>query len=356
MSGNKSFDLVGAAAGIVIAPALMAAAGASLAMSAARAYEERQRREREAIVQRELTVQQRISEIRAGIRKNVIPVKVIQNSSLTVTQRDVNTDTKNDVQKQVQNLASKLPDIIREYQSLVNQQVLDSVTVEQSLLAVQSAMNGNDLQKAQSLLQSLDDARQQGMTVLQESQQNIRYAEERLNNIKDRLPDAIVESIRKEIETFYNDGSLGDDPDLVRLHQSISEYENQADRVQEVATHLFNSWHEVGFIVHSQEVDNGDLVMSIETHEGVDTEMRIQFDGQQVLLNGPAEESSSCATRTHEVLQLFQAQGYYLEWDSIDGEPISEEWRSFYSADAQDSGVKDFNQVQDSRQSVEQGV
>jgi hypothetical protein len=356
MSGNKSFDLVGAAAGIVVAPALMTAEVASLAISAAKAYQERQRREREAAVQREQAVQQRISKICAGIKKNVIPVKVVQNLSPTVTQRDVSINTKNDVQKQVLNLASKLPDIVKEYQSLVRQQVLDSATVEQSLLAVQGAVDVSDLQKAQNLLQSLDDARQQGMTVLKESQQNIRYVEERLDAIQNRIPGAIVDSIRKEIDTFYKDGSPGDDPDLLKLHQNISEYEDQADRVQEAANHLFNSWHEVGFIVHSQEIDNGDLVMSIKTHEGVDTEMRIQFDGQQVLLNGPAEESSSCATRTHEVLQLFQEQGYYLELDSMDGEPVSEEWRRFYSVESHDSGQKDFNQAQDGRQSVEQGV
>ncbi|NJM73006.1 MAG: hypothetical protein HC862_24260 [Scytonema sp. RU_4_4] len=50
---------------------------------------------------------------------------------------------------------------------------------------------------------------------------------------------------------------------------------------------------------------------------------------------GPPEETESCAERTVEALQIFQEQGYQLEWTGWDGEEVPEEWRHLYSAPPQ---------------------
>jgi hypothetical protein len=358
MSGNKSFDLVGAAVGVVAAPIILAGATAGAAINAAKAYEERQQREREAAVQKEQAVQQRIAKIRAGINKKISPIKVVHQPSVVANSSTRSADLKSDVQKQVKELADRLPGIVEEYQSLVNQGVLDAATVEQALSSTQSAVSVQELAMAQSCLRALDDARQHGMKAFEESRQDVRYVEERLAAMRDRLPQVVVKSIEEDIAGLYRHGVPSDDPDLLGRHQRLSEYEAQVDRVQEAADHLLDSWQEVGFVVHGQQIDDGDLVMAVETHEGANTELRVQFDGQQILLNGPAEETSSCAARTHEVLQLFQEQGYYLEWDSMDGQPVTEEWRRFYSVSSEalpvDAGGD--QEYREERRSIDQGV
>ena len=58
--------------------------------------------------------------------------------------------------------------------------------------------------------------------------------------------------------------------------------------------------------------------------------MRIQFDGQQIDLAGPHDEEgdSSCSSRTFDVIELFQQQGYQVEWTAWNGEPVDKEWRN----------------------------
>ncbi len=346
-----------AAKGVISASGAVITAGAIVAMvpiRAAQAYQERARREREKAVQREQEIQKRIAEIRAQAGRASTPKKVTVNiSDAMVAAPLVGGDAQPkatsgsvssssgidpDVQRRVQDLQSRLPGINTEYQSLVSQQLLDSPTVSQALEKTQQALNKNDLSGAEAYLKALDDARIQVLTEMKAAQKTeAQYVQERLDILRDRLPQAVAQPLQAEIDQVQRHGSPPDDPDLLVLHQKLSDYEAQIECVAETATHLLNSWVEVGYAAHLSGIDNGDLILTVETHEGANTEMRVQFEGQEVVLNGPAEETASCSARTRDMFQLFQQQGYYLEWESLDGQPVPEEWRSFYSAEAVDT-------------------
>jgi exonuclease VII large subunit len=232
----------------------------------------------------------------------------------------------------VEELKSRLPKVHSEYQALVDQQLLDPQTVQQALQRTEQALNANNLADAQAHLQALDDARIQVMEQL-ESQwtAQIQYVQERLNALKDCLPQAVSQDLQASINQAHTNWRQLSNADLEALHQKISEFEAQADRIQEAAENLVKAWTEVGYVARILPgTSNGDVMIEVETHEGANTQMRVQFDGQQIELEGPPEERESCARRPQEVMQIFQEQGYQLEWTRLDDQPVTEELLQSY--------------------------
>ncbi|NET56494.1 MAG: hypothetical protein F6K47_10080 [Symploca sp. SIO2E6] len=375
-----------AAGGIIAATGAVISGGATVAkavVKAAQAHQERVRQERERAVQRERDIQKRIAEIRAKVgshtsRKRTAvkvpevsvapPTNLQKGSGAFVQSQKPDVGAKHwgnhssmqpkvdnphalpsseslptgpnyqeqDHRRRVQDLQSRLPGIKREYETLVAQELLEPATVSQALAQTQQALHSGNLTGAQACLKALDDARIQALEELQASQRvQAEFAQERLDALSDRLPQAFIQQLNMEIEGVRNNGAPPDDPDLMVLHQKLSEGEAQVERVVAAANHLLNAWTEVGYVAHFAGIDNGDLILSVETHEGANTQIRVEFEGQQIVLDGPSEETVSCSARTREVLQLFQQQGYYLEWESLDGQPVPEEWRTYYSATAE---------------------
>ncbi|HCA94041.1 MAG TPA: hypothetical protein DEP38_05040 [Cyanobacteria bacterium UBA9226] len=340
-------------AGIVLATGAVVVAGATVAkmgVKAVQAYQERVRREKEAAEKRELELQQRIAEIRARVRSNYSQGKIAVKLPDTVTNYTkvkssfdvVGTAGKlanpekvaveKDAQRRIQEQKSRLPKIRLEYQALIEQQLLDEETVNQAIERTEQALNGHNLGEAEANLRALDDARIQVMQQFKVQWfAQIQYLQERLDGLRDRFPATVIHELQIKIDQVRNNLPELSDTDLQAIHQQISEFEAQAERVQEAAENLVNSWTEVGYIASLMGIDNGDAVIEVETHEGANTQMRVEFSGQQINLFGPPEESSSCAERTKEALQIFQEQGYYMEWETWDGEPVPDDWRQLYS-------------------------
>jgi hypothetical protein len=325
-------------AGIVLATGAVVVAGATVAkmgVKAVQAYQERVRREKEAAQKRELELQQRIAEIRARVRANSSQGKVAvklpanmtsstqgKSSSGVISSPGILNDTgkvaaEKNAERRIAEQKSRLPKIRSEYQALIEAQLLDLQTVNQALAKTEAALNGHNLAEAEANLRALDDARIQ---VIQQFKvqwfAQIEYLQERLDGLRDRVPATVVYELQIKIDQVRNNLPELSDMDLQVLHQQISEFEAQADRVREAADNLVNSWTEVGYLASFVGIDNGDVVIEVETHEGANTQMRVEFDGQQIDLFGPQEESNSCAERTKEALRIFQEQGYYMEWET----------------------------------------
>jgi exonuclease VII large subunit len=229
-------------------------------------------------------------------------------------------------------LNSRVPNIRTEYQALIDQQLLDSSTVHQALEKTQQALNSNNLAQSQGYLQALDDARIQVMKGLQEQWlPQIEYIEQRLARLRSRIPQALIQELQTNIDGAKNNWQQLTQADLDALHQRISTFENQADSIQQAAEKLAESYRQVGYAAYLGGIDNGDAVVQVETHEGVNTQIRLNFYGDRVNLVGPPEESNSCAARTVEALRRFREQGYQLEWTEWDGEPVAEDLRHLYS-------------------------
>jgi|GEM_PF-1090553 uncharacterized protein YdcH (DUF465 family) len=322
--------------------ALVAAAGAVVALTgkALQAYQERVRKEREATEKRERDTQRCIAEIRAQIRSSAgqskvtvqLPTAARSAQPPTSTSLPESAAVAKDTQRKIEALKSQLPKIRSEYQALIEQQLLDESTVQQAIQKTEQALKDKNIAVAEAHLQALDDARIQVMQRVQ-SQWSvlIQYSENRLEEVRSRIPAAIVVELQDQIDRVKNNWQQLSDAEIEALHQQINAFESQADSIQEAAEKLIESQRLVGYKAYLREMDNGDAVVEVETHEGVNTQIRIDFYGQQIALSGPPEESNSCAARTVEAMRLFREQGYQLEWTEWDGEPVTEELRYLYS-------------------------
>ncbi len=354
-SVTLGFAATGAAVlGGVAALAIGAGAAIYLTGKSLQAYQERKRKEKEAAIEREKAIQQRIAQIKSMSFSNtgktqvtVKPPKTVkpvpQNQPTGTTSKVITpveeAKIKDDLRK-INQLRSQIPKIKSEYQALIDKQLLDSATVQQTIQNTEQALNANHLEAAEAYLQALDDARIQVIQNLkQQWQPQISYLQERLEALKVRLPQAINQQLQTNIDKYSSNWQSLNDDIINNLHQQISTFEAQTAEIQEAANNLVNSWIQAGYEAHILGIDNGDLVIEVETHEGVNTQMRIQFNGQQINLFGPPEESSSCAARTIEAMRLFQEQGYQLEWTHLDNEPVAEEWRYLYTPISQDTEV-----------------
>ncbi|MEH1798985.1 MAG: hypothetical protein V7L13_07405 [Nostoc sp.] len=338
MSGSKAFTVMAGVAGVPAEGVLAGLAGVAVAATsvasmtgrAFEAYQERMRREREAARQREQAIQQKIAQIRAGTSSSSGPARIPVELPDTGTSQ-INPAVASDVHRRVQALRSRLPNIRAEYQTLIEQQLLNAQNVQQALQRTEEALNGNDLTAAQTYLQALDDARIQ---VIQKARaqwtSQIEYLQERLEELQTRLPQAIHQQMQTRIDEVSNNWQQLSEADIETLHQLINEVATQADQIQEVAANLAASWSQAGYVARVVQIDDGDVVIEIETHEGANTQMRVQFYGQQIELEGPRDQEGvgSCAERTMAVMRLFQEQGYQLEWNKWNGEAVPEEMRS----------------------------
>ncbi|MBD2625905.1 hypothetical protein [Trichormus variabilis] len=329
MSGRKTFNVT---AGISTASQPGVFDGIA---SVLQAYQERKRQEREAAIRKEQDIQQKIAQIRSGAAAKKIIVQKPQHLGSTTTNVTIDSDIKQalsqDAQRQVQNLKMQLPSIKSEYQTLVDQQLLDAVSVQQAIHKTETALQSNNLTEAQTYLQVLDDARIQVTQQMKtERTAQLEFIQSRLGNLQPRLPESITQQLQTKINGMCNSWQSLSDADITTLHQEISTYESQAEQIQTAAENLVASWQQVGYIAQIAEINDGDVVIEVETHEGVNTQMRIQFDGQQIDLAGPHDEEgeSSCASRTFDVIELFQQQGYQVEWTQWNGEPVDQEWRN----------------------------
>ncbi|KYC35189.1 hypothetical protein WA1_08505 [Scytonema hofmannii PCC 7110] len=359
MSGTKTFAVSGIAplatqavatgvsvAGSVVASGVRATrAAVVMAAKSAQAYQERIRREREQALQQEEEIQRQIVEARRSYPRKKTIVKLPETvSQPRFTNVLVNNDAElksRDLQIKIREQKSRLPRIREEYQSLIERELLDELTVSQALKTVDQALDSGDVTAAEVHLQALDNARIEAFEHLRSQQQSeTQYAQARLDNIKDRLPKMLLQELEAEIEQIHKSDRPLSEPDLLAIHQQITTAEVQANRVWEAAENIVKAWQTPTVDYKSQiiGIDDGDVIVEIETHknpetgEKVNTVMRVQFDGQQIDLFGPREETSHCAARTGQALQIFQEQGYYLEWDSLDGQPVPEEYKQVYSA------------------------
>ena len=346
--------------------ALVVAAGVTVALTrkAIEAYEERQRQQREAAEKREREIQQRIADIRAQIRSRGSQAKVrvtlppespgpvSSESAKTGEQKDnqpespgpvsgesAKTGEQKDNQRQIREWKSRLTNIEAEYQALIAQELLDHSTVNQALEKTKQALNSNNLDQAKGYLQALDDARIQVLNGLREQWvAQIEYVEQRLAGLRSRIPQPIAQELQIDIDWAKNNWQQLTQDDLDTLHQRISAFESQADSVQKAAEKMVETQHQVGYTAYLRGLDNGDAVVEVETHEGVNTQIRFDFYGQQIVLEGPPEESSSCAVRTVEAMRLFQEQGYQLEWTEWDGKTVPDDLRYLYSVSSAPEG------------------
>lgn len=351
MSGRKEFEVTAGISSVVAAIGSVAA----MPVNAYQAYQERVRKEQEAALKKEQEIQQKIAQIRSRPRSSSSQSKVtvkLPNPVTTtdkvkpaptttvkptkqITQTSKAQATVSDAprKQQIESLKLQLPSIKSEYQTLIDQQVLDSHTVQIALQGTEQALNANNLESAEAHLQALDDARiQVTQQLISQSQEQVQYLQERLDGLRTHLPQVVVYDLQFKIDQARPNWQQISEADLMLLHQQINEIEAQADRVQEAAQNLQEAWQQAGYVARILEIDDGDAVIEVETHEdGVNTLMRVQFDGQEIELNGPSEEPASCVEGTQRALQIFQEQGYLLEWTHLDEEPVPEEWRWVYS-------------------------
>jgi hypothetical protein len=325
--------------------ALVAAAGVVVGLTgqAMQAYQDRVRQQREAAERREREIQQRIADIRAQIRSRGSQAKVTvklppeTQFQSTVSTESATTAEQRDKQRKINELNSRLANIKTEYQVLIDQQLLDRSTVDQALKKTKEALNNNNLAQAQGYIQALDDARIQAMKGLQEQWlPQIEYIEQRLAGLRSRIPQALVQELQTNINGAKNNWQQLTQAELDALHQQISTFEGQADSIQQAAEKLAESYRQEGYAAYLGGIDNGDAVVEVETHEGVNTQIRLDFYGQQMALEGPPEQEPSCAARTVEALRRFREQGYQLEWTEWDGEPVAEDLRHLYSVASED--------------------
>jgi hypothetical protein len=364
MSGTKAFAASGispvaaqsvAMAGLASVGAVAAVgvglAGAAVIMTAkaVQAYHKRAKEQIEKARQEEEDIQRQILEARRVHGRNkisvTIPSKKLEPSSLQSLPNnfEINAaDAESKISKlKINELKALLPRIRDNYQNLINRDILDEQNVLQALQSADKALDLGDVATAQLYIQALDDARIQATEKLRSQQQSeTQFAQDRLNTLKERLPEIIVQHLQSCVEQMGSNSYPPNDSDLLTLHRQITEAELQANSVWEAAENLVNAWQDptVDYVARIIGIDDGDVMVEVETHqtetsEKVNTIMRVQFDGQQVDLFGPHEETSSCAARTKEALQIFQEQGYYLEWTSLDGEPVPEEYRQVYAAE-----------------------
>lgn len=311
MSGTKEFMLIDGAVAL-----------ASLIGKALHAYHKRQQQIREAAIRAELTTQQRIAQIQQQhIQRTVVIIPSNTPTGATPTSSE-----------QIKALQSKLPQITAESHKLVEQQLLDSQTVNQALELVERALATQDFSTAETNLQALDDARIIAMQSRQvENAAQVEYLQTRLQSLLPHIPKHIAESINQQITSYHNNWIQNNSNDLQQIHTYLNDLETQVDEIQIAADNLIDSWLEVGYDAQITGIDDGDIVIQVATHDCANTEMRVQFSGQKIDLFAQSEEPELCTDRTFAALRIFQQQGYQLEWTRWDGNFIPAEWRNLYS-------------------------
>ncbi|MEH2051483.1 hypothetical protein [Nostoc sp.] len=232
MSGSKTFTVM---AGVAAAPAVGVLAGLAGVATAAtsvvsmtgrafEAYQERRRREKEAAKQREQAIQQKIAQIRAGTSSSSGPARIPVELPEHTEASQMNPAAASDVHRRVQGLRSRLPNIRAEYQTLINQQLLNAQNVQQALQRTEEALNANDLTAAQTYLQALDDARIQVIQkVRAQWTAQIEYIQERLEELQIRLPQAIYQQIQTNIDEVSNNWQQLSQADIETLHHLLNE-------------------------------------------------------------------------------------------------------------------------------------
>ncbi len=307
--------------------------------------QERIRQRLEASKKREEAILLRIAQVRARIRANSSQIKpssvASKKTQVKVSQQKQDDATQNSEQKIIQ-LTTRLPEIHAEYQSLVDQNVLEQEAVTKLFQDIQKAINEKQPEKAEANLRILDNFRIQAIQDLRNGWlEQIQDCQDRLDNLTERLPDSSINQLQHHLEQMKNNSKQLTESNILDFHQQLNELEEQADQVQEMADHLVQSWQEVGYEEpRILGIDNGDIVLEVETHEGVNTQMRVQFNGEQLDLFGPPEETPSCAARTQDVLAIFQKQGYQLEWTTLDGQPVPQEWKEIYRVNSESETIQ----------------
>lgn len=275
MSGRKTFNVAG---GINTSqPGLF-----EHITSAVQAYQERKRQEKEAAMRREQAIQQRIAEIRAKTasrsQKIVVQTPPEIKSASDIQQLDARMQQalSEDAQKQVENLKMQLPQIKLAYKHLVEQHFLDAESVENAIAQAEISLQNRNLTAAQTYLQVLDDARIQATQQLKtESTQQLEFLQTRLNDLHTRLPVSITQQLQTQIIDLCNNWTSISDFDIEHLHKEISTCELQIEQIQTAAENLIASWQQVGYVAQISAIDNGDVIVEIETHEGANTQKRI---------------------------------------------------------------------------------
>ncbi|MDJ0579208.1 hypothetical protein [Crocosphaera sp.] len=322
--------------------------------------QERIRQRLEASKKREEAIIKKIAEVRARIRANSSQIKPSPisspNNPIKVLQQQQN-DIDQNSERKIMQLKTRLPKIQAEYQSLVEQNVLEQETVTKLFQDVQKAINEKQPEKAEDNLRTLDNFRIQAIQYLQnEWLEQIQYCQDRLDNVIERLPDTCISQLQHNLEQMKNNWKELNESNILEFHQQLNELEEQAEQVQEMADHLVQSWQEVGYEQPQiLGIDDGNIVLEVETHEGVNTQMRVQFSGEQLDLFGPPEETPSCAARTQDVLAIFQKQGYQLEWTTLDGQPVPKEWRQIHTVNSESETIQNPSESQTNKNKNDAG-
>lgn len=337
MSGIKTVSVVGASSTSVSKKTEKLGTGAvvlskltSLTTKAVNALKERSLREQKAAEKDKREFEQRITEIEARYSTRTVIVK--PSSILKAEQKVI---AQKDTQRKIEEYQNRLPQIKEEYLTLINQELLDEETVNQAFQQTKEALNNSNLAQAEAHLRTLDDARIEASQQLQQlklqQQSQLGFIQERLEGLRRNIPQRIVNQLQVQINQANDNLRQLSKLELEKLHQEISEYQAQANRVWEAAENMVRAWHGVGYQARILGLDDGDVVIESQTHEGANTHTRIQFNGEEMILKAPHEEPSSCTMRTAEALKIFQQQGYYLQWENWNGEPVKEELQQMIS-------------------------
>lgn len=306
------------------------------ASKADQAYAKRIKQEQDAHAKRIQKVKQTIAQIKSQASTKAsdqshVKVQLSTNNLQSTHQSLANRDE----ERRIKALKSRLPAIKAEYKSLVDGLLLDSDTVSQAFQNVSQALNAKALTTAELQLQALDDARIEATQQKHyQTQSQLVYVQKRLDSLKNRLPQIIVENLQAQINQANKVWQKFSESDLQALHQQINEFEAQTERIQTAAVDLANSWIAKDFEASViPATSDGDVLVEIKTHQGANTLMRLKFDGEQIDFEGPPEKSNACTTRPIEAMRIFQEQGYRVDWTEIDHQPVAEELKAQISCE-----------------------
>jgi len=331
MSGAKEFSAVGLVPAALIGAAGVAAlaglAAAGVGVGAYRAYQfiEKSIKQSELKAkQRQKEIEDKIAEVKKTIRSSSpkIVVDLPDEVAINAVQQPTAEDFQELQKKQeIELLKGRMLNIKTQYQSLVDRGFMDDDSTFKALKNVSEALDTGDLKAAKAHIQALDDARiksiQQQEVVLEKEADLLQ---QRLDSFRSILPVSVVGRLQTQIDRLQ--------PSLVEsTHEELTRYQLQAEAIAEAGEKMVTSWQEVGYEARALGIDEDALVVEVETHEGANTQVRIPFSGETIQLEGPPEEEGSCASRTIEALQTFAKQGYYLEFDKWDGQPVPDELR-----------------------------
>ena len=318
------------AVGVVMGAVAVGTIASQMTTIALNAYEKRQQQEKAEKDKRRQLANQRINQLNENRIKNSFkkPLKInlpFVEESKSKTQEIATKDN----QKRLQAVKSRLPQIQSEYQSLIEQNILDKQTVKQALQKVSDSLNQSDIQKAEQYLQLLDDARIIAINTLdQQWSLEIQYLQERLSNLSNRFPQSVTQQLQQNVQWLKANKQQISENVLQDLHETINDFEDQAWRIQRMASDLVDSWSEVGYTAEISEIDNGTIAIQADTHEEGNTTMLIEFQNGQIYASTPHGDESPFTPLLQEVIQQFQEKGYSLDWTSLEGQSIPEKWRT----------------------------